>query len=217
VTQAPVPVPPQITVVITAFNRAHLLPRALRSLLSGGDGVSHEAIIVDDGSTDDTAAVVGGLLRDPAHPTLRYLYQPNGGLVSARNSGIAAARAPWVTFLDSDDEYAPGHLACRLPLINASSAPDIVHGGLTIVGGPDWVPDKFDPTRRIPIADCFVGGTFLFRRTLWQQLGGFRLPNYGDDHDFMTRAMAAGARVVRCDAPTYIYHRDSPDGLCNTR
>jgi glycosyltransferase involved in cell wall biosynthesis len=217
VTQAAVLDPLQISVVITSYNRAHLLPRALRSLRFGAEGVSHEAIIVDDGSTDDTATVVGELLRDPGHHTLRYIYQPNGGLVSARNSGIAAARAPWVTFLDSDDEYAPGHLARRLPLINASPPPDIIHGGLNIVGGPDWVPDKFDPTRRIAITDCFVGGTFLFRRTLWQQLGGFRLPNYGDDHDFMTRAMAAGARVVRCDAPTYIYHRDSPDSLCNTR
>jgi glycosyltransferase involved in cell wall biosynthesis len=232
-------VPPDVTVVMTAYNRAGLIGRAVASLVEGGgDGMNWELVIADDGSTDDTARVAMELRAAHGDRTIRYLWQPNGGLVAARNAGIRAARAGLVTFLDSDDEYAPGHLRSRLECFrNAETggsgengdggsgtgedgaegpgALDMVHGGLTVVGGPDWVPDKFDPSRRIPIADCFVGGTFVFRRDLWQRLGGFRKPDYGDDHDFMTRALAAGARVMKCDLPTYIYHRESPDGLCN--
>ncbi len=210
---------PTVTVVMTAFNRAGLIPRAWTSLINGGgDGVDWELVVVDDGSTDETAATIGKM-RSTGDERLRYLWQPNGGLVAARNAGIKAARAELVTFLDSDDEYAPSHLAARLRMFDEPTANplDLVHGGVEIVGGPDWVPDKFDPKRRIPIAECYVGGTFVFRRTLWEKLGGFRLPNYGDDHDFMTRAVDQGAAVSRCDLPTYIYHRESPDSLCNTQ
>lgn len=202
---------PLISVVITAWNRAALLPRAVASLQAQ---TLHdwEAIIVDDGSTDDTRAVVDRLMK--GEPRLLYLWQENAGLPMARNAGLAVARAPLLTFLDSDDEYRPQHLAERVNFFRRHPETDLLHGGLEIVGGVDWVPDRHDPSRRIPLSECYVGGTFVMRRSVFETLGGFRPPAYGDDYDFMCRALEA-FRVAKVDVPSYVYHRDTPDGLCN--
>lgn len=213
---------PEISVVMTAYNRAGLLPRAVASLVGGGGaGVDWELIIVDDGSSDSTVEAAWlEMIRPSCDGRIRLVTHPNRGLAGARNSGIKSARAGFVTFLDSDDEYGPNHLALRLAHLargeQEGAAWDLVHGGLKIIGDPT-VPDKFDPSRRIAIEDCFVGGTFVIRKLLWERLGGFRKPDYGDDHDFMVRAVEAGASILKVDYPTYIYHRDTAGSLCNER
>lgn len=203
---------PAISVIITAYNRRALLPRAIESLRRQTVS-TWEAVVVDDGSRDGTRELVADYMaRDPR---IRYIHQENSGLSTARNTGLRAARAPLMTFLDSDDEYHPRHLEVRLRFFAEHPEVELVHGGLEVVGGPDWVPDRFDPTRKILLADCFVGGTFVMRRHVFEKLGGFRKPDYGDDYDFMTRALELNIRVVRLDEPTYIYHRETPDGMCN--
>lgn len=200
-----------ISVIIATYNRATLLPRALASL-ARQTCPDWEAVIIDDGSTDNTAEVVGQwAARDPR---LRYFAQANGGLTAARNAGLARAQGTYFTFLDSDDEYTPDHLATRLELIQSDPAIDLLHGGIEIVGGPDEVPDLHDPTHLIRLQDCFIGGTFFMHRSVYEMLGGFRLPDYGNDYEFMLRA-AQKCRVVKVEAPTYVYHRETPDSMCN--
>jgi hypothetical protein len=87
-----------ISVVIPTYNRAAKVGEAIASALGQTFG-RHEVIVVDDGSTDDTAAAVARW-RDPR---VRYVRQANTGAAGARNAGVAAARAPLVSFLDSDD------------------------------------------------------------------------------------------------------------------
>ena len=200
-----------ISIVVAAYNRANLLPRALDSLRDQ-TLTDWEAVIVDDGSTDETPVVLGRYAaRDPR---FRHLRQANAGLSAARNAGIAVARGELVTFLDSDDEYHPDHLALRERYMRDHPGVDLIHGGLVIVGGRDTVPDLHDPTRQIPIAECFVGGTFFMRAEVARRLGGFRLPDYGNDYDFVQRAQPLFA-IETVDFPTYIYHRDSPDSMCD--
>jgi glycosyltransferase involved in cell wall biosynthesis len=98
---------PAITVIIPTHNRAALLPRALNSVLAQ-DFASFEVIVVDDGSTDDTAAVLSRRADDRLH-VLRHAQAL--GAAGARNSALALARAPIVAFLDDDDEMLPGFLA----------------------------------------------------------------------------------------------------------
>ena len=96
---------PQVSVVIPTYNRAHILGRAIDSVLQQ----THrdlELIIVDDGSSDGTAALVRGI----EDPRVRYVHQQNRGVSAARNRGIAEARAEWLAFLDSDDEWLPQKL-----------------------------------------------------------------------------------------------------------
>jgi len=94
-----------ISVVIPAYNRAELLPRALRSVFAQVPQLPAEVIVIDDGSADETAAVAEELgARVIRHPE-------NRGLSAARNTALEAATQQWVALLDSDDEWLPHHLA----------------------------------------------------------------------------------------------------------
>ena len=110
---------PSVSVVIPTYNRAHLIARAVESVLPNllpGD----EVIVVDDGSTDDTAGAV-----KPYLDRVQYLRTPNGGAGAARNLGIDACRNPLVAFLDSDDEWMADKLALQRGLMAAR--PDVAY------------------------------------------------------------------------------------------
>lgn len=171
-----------------------------------------EWVVVNDGSTDHTADLIAKL--SATDERIRLVRQANSGLAFARNAGIAAAKGRYLTFLDSDDEYEPTHLELRRAILEASPDIDLLHGGLRIVGGNEYVPDRENPNKQIAIANCYVGGTFFMRAEVARELGGFRRPDFGDDFDFMTRALTR-FKVQRVDYPTYIYHRETPDGMCN--
>jgi glycosyltransferase involved in cell wall biosynthesis len=108
-----------VSAVIPTYNRAHLVSRAIRSALAAL-GPDDEVIVVDDGSTDDTVAVVNGF-----GPPVRLLQVPHGGAGAARNAGLAAARSPLVAFLDSDDEWFPDKIALQRPFLE--SRPDLLY------------------------------------------------------------------------------------------
>jgi hypothetical protein len=95
----------RLSVVIPAFNAATTIRSAVRSTLSQTVPVL-EVIVVDDGSTDATAAVVSGI--DDSR--VRLVSQANGGPSAARNAGIAEARGGWIAFLDSDDLWLPRYV-----------------------------------------------------------------------------------------------------------
>ncbi len=100
-----------ISVVIPTFNRAHLLSRAVESVLDQSRSAT-EIIVVDDGSTDETGALMAGRF-----PGCQYIFQENSGVSSARNLGIKAARGEWIALLDSDDEWLPNKLKNQEKLI----------------------------------------------------------------------------------------------------
>jgi glycosyltransferase involved in cell wall biosynthesis len=91
----------RISVVIPSYNRAHTLQRALQSVFAQSSAVD-EVILVDDGSTDDSAAMVA---RD--FPGVVIIRQPNRGVSAARNKGIETAQHNWIALLDSDDCWLP--------------------------------------------------------------------------------------------------------------
>lgn len=94
---------PKISVITPTYNRAHLLPRVWASLKAQTFS-DFEWIVVDDGSTDETESVVASF----KDPRIRYIRLPeNRGVNTARNRGIEASRAPYLVFLDSDDEIVP--------------------------------------------------------------------------------------------------------------
>ena len=97
-----------VTVVIPAHDRAHVLPRALASV-HGQTLRPAEIIVVDDGSSDETAAVA----QQSGVTVLRH--ERSRGAGEARNTGICSATTRWIAFLDSDDEWAPHHLATLIP------------------------------------------------------------------------------------------------------
>ena len=111
----------RVSVVIPAYNCGKYIARALESVLAQ-TRAADEIIVVDDGSTDDTAATVqrfGG--------QVRYIHQANAGASAARNAGINAARYPWVAFLDGDDEWLPEKLQLQIALLQRNK--DLVWAG----------------------------------------------------------------------------------------
>ena len=102
-----------VSVIIPTYNRKNLLKRALHSV-SNQTFVPQEIIVVDDGSSDGTKDWV--LER---FPDVRYIYQDNSGVSSARNSGIKEAIGSWIAFLDSDDEWMSNKLERQEGVINS--------------------------------------------------------------------------------------------------
>ena len=96
---------PLVSVVIPCYNHGHYLAQALCTVLAQ-DLKDWEAIVVNDGSTDDTVDVVAQF----SDPRIAYVYQENQGLSAARNTGIRAAQGKYLAFLDADDEWEPAFL-----------------------------------------------------------------------------------------------------------
>jgi glycosyltransferase involved in cell wall biosynthesis len=105
---------PVISVVIPAYNRERTIGRAIQSALAQSRPPA-EIIVVDDGSTDGTGDVIA------AHgDQVRHVRQPNAGAAAARNRGVEEATAPWVAFLDSDDQWFDDHLETMAAAIAAT-------------------------------------------------------------------------------------------------
>ncbi len=103
---------PSVSVVIPTYNRVHLLERALDSVLRQ-TLAADEIIVVDDGSTDDTASTLKSL-----HPEVKLIQQDNLGVSAARNTGISAARHDWIALLDSDDVWHENKLERQITALN---------------------------------------------------------------------------------------------------
>ena len=103
-----------VSLVIATFNHARFLPVAIDSALAQTLG-GVEVIVVDDGSTDDTPAVLSRYAR-----RVRVIRQANRGLAAARNAGLAVARGTYVSFLDADDVAMPTKVAEQAALLEAS-------------------------------------------------------------------------------------------------
>jgi len=164
---------PDITVVIPARNAAATLRDALGSL-QAQTLQQWEAIVVDDGSTDDTAASAEAMgLSDPR---IRVLRQPHRGVSEARNAGIEEARGEWLLFLDADDWIDPKHLKT---LWAARQGVGLVHCGWVRVmpdgrrGRPCFGPSDEDLIQVMAQYCPFAIHACLVRRDAVQRAGGF--------------------------------------------
>jgi glycosyltransferase involved in cell wall biosynthesis len=162
--------------VIPTHNRwDHLRDAALPAALGQRD-VALELIVVDDGSADQTPRRLAEI-SDPRVRVLRS--EPAEGVARARNRGLAAARAPWVAFLDDDDLWSPLKLRTQLDALAAADA-DYAYAAAVFVDG-DCNPLRADPApepRTLPAAlrrSDVVGGpsTVIMRSELARELGGF--------------------------------------------
>ncbi|HNU10254.1 MAG TPA: glycosyltransferase family A protein [Rubrivivax sp.] len=171
------PAAPTVSVVIPAYNAAWCVRKAIDSVLAQDFG-AHEIIVVNDGSTDDTLAVLRSY--DGA---IRIVDQRNSGLSSARNAGIRAATGEFVAFLDADDWWLPSKLARQVDLLHAR--PDV--GFVSTAARVEDPQGQF--LNAWPCTECsgpFLpwlfgangdvagsGSAVMARRGLFEQVGGF--------------------------------------------
>jgi glycosyl transferase family 2/methyltransferase family protein len=154
---------PDVSVVVNTYNRAGQVGKAIETVLSQS-GVDLELIVVDDGSTDNTQAVLASL--DDAR--IRVIRQSNRGLSAARNVGAREARGLWLLFLDDDDRLCEGALQLLLAEAAAPSC-RVVVGGVRFVDGDGRVLQE----RGAASMGDVLAGTFLISRTLFHEAGGY--------------------------------------------
>lgn len=160
---------PELSVVIPAFNRADLILTALRSVLDQTVSTI-EIIVVDDGSTDDTAHVVEAL-HDVRVRVIRNAHQ---GVSITRNTGARSARSMFITFLDSDDAVEPGWVDA---MVGASrSGFDLFSCGSREIH-PDGTEQLVRPASLGPafagLCARYAPGTFGIRREIFERAGGY--------------------------------------------
>lgn len=130
-----------LTLAVPIFNKAQYLPRCIDSLLAQTAG-DYEILLIDDGSTDAGPAICDRYAVE--HPErIRVIHKANGGLSSARNAGIEAARGEWITFPDPDDWVEPEYVEVFLTLL-AESRADLVCTGFWVDEGDHRYPGYRD-------------------------------------------------------------------------
>lgn len=117
---------PSVSVIMPTFNHASFIRRALESLLAQ-TLVTWELVIIDDGSTDDTATVIRPFLDERRCSYVRLT--ENHGLGAAINAALACARAPYVAYLPSDDLYYPSHLDTLVAILNSEPGAVLAYSG----------------------------------------------------------------------------------------
>jgi glycosyltransferase involved in cell wall biosynthesis len=168
---------PLVSVVIPAYNADWCVAKAIDSVLAQ-DFRDFEVIVVNDGSTDDTVAVLAGY-----GEMIRAVHQANGGLSSARNAGIRAALGDLVAFLDADDWWLPGKLSRQVELMAAR--PEVGFSSTAArVEDPDgsllnlWACPQWEGAFLAHLFGelaCVAGSgsAVMVRRGLFDQAGGF--------------------------------------------
>ncbi len=172
--EEPVPDPRLISVVIPCHDHARFLASALESVL-GQDDPSFEVVVVDDGSTDDSATVAG------RYPRVRTIRQSQQGLGAARNRGLRESRGEYLIFLDADDRLLPGALAHGRRWLEAYPGRAFVAGHFRVID-EDGEPTLEPPQSRLR-EDAYLQflrtnhvrmhGAVMFRRAALESVGGY--------------------------------------------
>lgn len=144
---------PRVSVIIPAHNEAPRLGRALRSVLGQTYG-DLEVLVADDGSSDETPALLEAL-----GDRVQHLYQPSGGTAAARNLGLSKASGELIAHMDPADRWYPHKLERQVAYLDAHPDAGLVHADATWVDATDWVirlrADR-ETRRPVPRGDCLL-------------------------------------------------------------
>jgi glycosyltransferase involved in cell wall biosynthesis len=195
---------PETSVIIPVRNGARFVGEAIASVLAQlGEG--DEVLIVDDGSTDETPAILAGF----SHPALRILSGGGRGVSAARNTGLAASQGVFIAFLDHDDIWPAARHGVLSMALKRDEDLDAAFGR---------IERRIEPGARITAESQVQGhhapwlvGSGLFRRRLPERIAGFAEDmQQGEDLDFHQRLVEAGMRARLCEVPGLIRrHHDT--------
>jgi glycosyltransferase involved in cell wall biosynthesis len=206
----------KVSVVIPAYNGDRYLGAAIDSVL-GQTYQDYEIIVVDDGSTDNTAQVAKQYGK-----AVRYLSQTNQGVAASRNLGLAAAMGDYIAFLDQDDLFLPDKLSSQVALLDRDDKLGMVNSGWQIYRG-DSLSDcqaerqaAVKPWQQIPqltatnliIWKPVFLGAMLFRRNWLERAGGFNTTlEQTPDVDLVLRLAKIGCPAAWVEQVTVKYRQ----------
>lgn len=200
------PEPPLVSIVLPLYNGRAYVTETLASIAAQTEQ-NAELIVIDDGSTDDSAALVREFCHASASPVLQHVVierQENQGVAAARNAGIARARGTWIAFIDQDDLWLPHKLATQLAALQATPEAQWHYSAFVRfyedgreVARATGSADRVETWRRLLSGDLFIPpSTALVARAACEAIGGFDAalaPT--DDWDFFLKLVA---RYVPC-------------------
>lgn len=207
---------PAVSVIIPTYNRAQYLGESISSVLAQ-EGPPFEVIVIDDGSTDETPALL-----ERYGDAIRIVRQANQGIAAARNAGIAAARGRFIAFHDSDDIALPGRVACLHEFLSAHAEYDLAIGnGVFLPPEGSHAPER--PWLRPQVAAALDGREITVREIFRWNLGQLQatlISRQGllavgpldseflilDDLDIMLR-LALRFRAMFFDRPLFAYRQ----------
>lgn len=206
-----------ISVVIPCHNAAKWIAGTLQSVLAQ-QPPPREVIVVDDGSSDGSAELVGRQF-----PTVQVIRQANAGVAAARNRGLAVATSTWVAFIDADDLWLPGKLQAQLQLLQSQAGARMAYTAWHVWPSQAAVPELAwlhgqgggDASRwqgasgwiyTDLLLDCVVWtSTVLARRDLFAEIGQFdETLRIGEDYDLWLRASRV-TPILRVPQPLALY------------
>jgi len=213
---------PAISVVVPIYNAALHIEQTLRSVLT--QSLSNwELIAVDDGSTDDSLAIVRRLFGDD--PRVRILPQSNAGVSMARNRGVALSRAPLIAFLDADDLWHPDklrlhveHHACHADVGVSFARVEFLSPGGTPTGLQAALPrQSLAPEDFLCENPTTTTSNWVLRRELFASVGGFVADmSYSEDLEWLLRVACDGRWRIVGLPQVLTYYRTSAGGLSSS-
>lgn len=204
---------PLISIIVPTYNVEKYIRTCIESILAQTYR-NVEVIIVNDGSKDQSLAVISDLIC--SHHNVKVINQKNQGVSVARNTGIDVATGKYITFVDADDKIKPDFVSSLYQIADRTGA-DIVRGSFRDFNGnipKDWVPDFNVPTNCGTIVlDQFLSSNISF--VVWSSI--YRLDFINSNHirftpgilledgDFTTRAYMLAKLVATSPEPNYAY------------
>jgi len=205
---------PRVSVIIPTFNCAAFLTRTVESVLAQ-TYTDYEVIIADDGSTDETRELV-----TQWEGKVRYLYQLNQGVASARNLAVSEAGGEFLAYLDADDMYHPNRLEAQVAFLDAHSECGLVHSDFDILDENDRITThSFNRAtgRSVPKGNCLMYlleychiqvPSVLERRVCYDRIGGFeQLAHPAEDYLHWIQVALHGYAIGYIDEPLALYRR----------
>ena len=203
---------PRVSVIIAVYNGAATISRAVRSVFEQ-TFTDFEIVVVNDGSTDDTASVLSRY-----GDRIRVITQSNRGLSAARNAGAHASSGEYLAFIDDDDEWMPTKLAQSVPLLDAEPDCSLVYSfalrvdlnGLLMPAAEARPDGAESPTMKEMLAHPWnvVPSQFVVRRDVFERCGGFheRFTTSCEDLYFLVNAREHGH--FRC-VPEFLVRKET--------
>lgn len=216
---------PLISIIVPTYNVEKYIRTCIESILDQTYR-NIEVIIVNDGSTDQSLAVISDLIC--SHHNIKVINQKNQGVSVARNTGIDAATGKYIAFVDADDKIKPDFVSSLYQIADKTGA-DIVRGSFRDFNGnipKGWVPDFNVPTNCGTIVlDQFLSSNISF--VVWSSI--YRLDFINSNHirftpgilfedaDFTIRAYMLAKLVATSPEPNYAYRINRPGSQLTTK
>ena len=192
-----------VTVIVSSYGYNNLIGRAIESALSQHDT---DVVVVDDDSPESPLPSIGDL------PVRYFKHDRNRGLGATRNTAIANSVSQWLLPLDSDDYLRPGAIE---RMLSVSQYADIIYGNLIYQHNKSRLVPNKKPRPNDFLSNNQIFGASLYRRELWEKVGGYAEdpPEFYEDWDFWGRCAKKGARFQYTPIDVYEYNGDA-EGMC---